>query len=164
MSLSRRRGKIRQVEPLDQPGCPGRQGVEYPLQVVAEIVLARLDFREQARCFLGQRRRDHRQRQDDDRDNDQNGDRGRKAWPVVHRLQQPSIDRRKNHRHDDRPENGAIERLQNPGERQRDGDKQQQKTLMFDPLHGLSRFTFARPILRLRAAMSRLADSALWQS
>ena len=50
-------------------------------------------------------------------------------------CEQPSINRREHHRHDDRPENGAIERVQNPGERQRDGDKQQQKTLMFDPLH-----------------------------
>ena len=114
---------------------PRPAGPRHPLQVAAEIVLARLDFREQARGFLRQRSRDHRQRQDHHGDNDQNGDRGREARPVLHRLQQPSIDRREQHRHDDRPENGAIERVQHPGERQRDGDKQQQETLMFDPLH-----------------------------
>jgi hypothetical protein len=65
----------------------------------------------------------------------QEGDRGRKASPVAHPFQQPPINRCEKHRHHDRPENGAIERLQNPGERQRDGDKQQQETLMFDPLH-----------------------------
>ena len=70
-------------------------------------------------------------------------------------MQQPPIDRRKNHRHDDRPENGAIERLQHPGESQRDGDKQQQKALMFDPLHGRLAFSslipgraVARPVPR----------------
>ena len=76
-----------------------------------------------------------------------NGDSGREALPAVHRCEQSSIDRRKNHRHDDCPENGAIERLQNPGERQRDGDKQQQKALMFHPSHGwlvFSRFEWSR--------------------
>ena len=47
----------------------------------------------------------------------------------------PSISWRKNHRHDDRPEHSTIERVKNPGESQRDGYKQQQKTLMFNPAH-----------------------------
>ncbi len=83
--------------------------------------------------------------------------------PAVHRLQQPSINRREKHRHDDRPENGAIERVQHPGKRQRDGREQQQKTLMFDPSHGPSRcLAFARPI----ATTSRrnVAAGGCWRS
>ena len=46
--LFAQRRKIGEVEPLEQSGGPGRQGVEDPLQVAAEIILARLDFCEQA--------------------------------------------------------------------------------------------------------------------
>ena len=47
-SLFAKRRQIGEIEPLDQSGGPGRQRVEYPLQVVAEIILSRLDFRDKA--------------------------------------------------------------------------------------------------------------------
>ena len=64
VKLSRRAEKFGELDPLDQPGCPGRQGVEYPLHVAAEIVFSGLDFHDKAGRFLDQRRRDDRQRQD----------------------------------------------------------------------------------------------------
>src|SRR3954464_440263 len=46
--LFAKRRQVGEIEPLDQSGGPGRQRVEYPLQVAAEIVLTRLDFRDKA--------------------------------------------------------------------------------------------------------------------
>lgn len=135
------RGKIGEVESLDQSGRPGRQRVEHLPQIAADVVFAGLDLGDEARGFPDQRSRDQYQRQDDDRDDDQHGDGGGKAAPSAQRRQQPSLERRENDRDYDGPENGTVERPQHPGEGQSDAGKQQQESLMFDLSHGHLAFT-----------------------
>ena len=104
--------------------------IEDVLEIAGEIQLSRLEHFVHAGGFLHQGRGDQRRWQDHDQHDDHHRGEGGQVGP--HRPAESPVQRRKDDRQDRPPKNRAVERPEDPRERQRYCRYQQQEGLVFE--------------------------------
>ena len=129
------RGKIRQVEVVQQIHRPSGQYLGNSAEEQAGIEFAEFDAPVYRDGLPDQRRADPDDRQDDNKHNDRQRQEGRQVRPLPGCLQYPPVQRQEHDREDGPPQNRAAERPQDPDERHRYRDHQQQEAFIFQVAH-----------------------------
>ena len=113
-----------QVNSLQKVAQPPRHAVVDVLKISPEIELPRCNTVVDGNGFIRHGRANHNQRQDDDQQAQRQRDEGCQIRAAWHALQQSLVERVKQNRQCQAPENGANKGPQNPAKTNADGNQQ----------------------------------------
>ena len=122
-----------------------RQRLHGLLEIGAEIQLPGLDALVEIGAFAHQRTADESDRHDHQQQDQQQGDQRRHVAPAAQARAQPPLQRREDDGEDGAPEHRAVERPQQPGEREGDAGQQKQE----DAVVQAGGLAHSRSLLRL---------------
>jgi hypothetical protein len=132
-------GEIVEAESFEHTLCPRGQGGEDAREVAGEIELSGAHAMDHAGQFLHQRNGDEGERQDDDDENDRERRQRSEVLAAAHPREQPAMERLEQQRQHAAPEHGAVERPDDPRERERQDDQQDQECVAIERGAGRSR-------------------------